>query len=314
MISLLWLKKFLDVKMSEQKYNYHHVPVLLNESIEALVQDPSGVYLDVTYGGGGHSKEILRRLDDEAFLFGFDQDDAVKANLPLDDRFIWIKSNFKYLKKYMEYFKIEKLDGVLADLGVSSFHFDEDGRGFSFQSQASLDMRMNQEQSLRAIDVLMNYSEAQLTAIFFEYGELTNAKKIAQRIVQDRKNRKWDSCISFAHWAEDFVYGKRNKWMAQLFQALRIEVNQELTSLQMLLEDATELLKPEGRLVIISYHSLEDRLVKNWMKKERSIDMIYGRKNYIFSSWSKHAIIPSEAEQEINSRSRSAKMRVATKA
>ena len=233
------------------------------------------------YGGGGHSKEILKRLDDEAFLFGFDQDDAVKANLPLDDRFIWIKSNFKYLKKYMEYFKIEKLDGVLADLGVSSFHFDEDGRGFSFQSQASLDMRMNQEQSLRAIDVLMNYSEAQLTAIFFEYGELTNAKKIAQRIVQDRKNRKWDSCISFAHWAEDFVYGKRNKWMAQLFQALRIEVNQELTSLQMLLEDATELLKPEGRLVIISYHSLEDRLVKNWMKKERSIDMIYGRKNYI---------------------------------
>jgi 16S rRNA (cytosine1402-N4)-methyltransferase len=300
--------------MSEQLYNYHHVPVLLNESIEALVQDPSGIYIDVTYGGGGHSKEILKRLDDKAFLFGFDQDDAVKANLPQDDRFIWIKSNFKYLKKYMEYFKIEKLDGVLADLGVSSFHFDEDGRGFSFQSQASLDMRMNQEQTLRAIDVLMNYSEAQLTAIFFEYGELTNAKKIAQRIIQDRKNRKWDSCISFAQWADDFVYGKRNKWMAQLFQALRIEVNQELSSLQLLLEDATELLKPEGRLVIISYHSLEDRLVKNWMKKERSIDMIYGSKNFIFSSWSKHAIIPSETEQEINSRSRSAKMRVATKA
>ena len=206
------------------------------------------------------------------------------------------------------------LDGVLADLGVSSFHFDEDQRGFSFQSQYPLDMRMNSSQPLRAIDILQQYSEVQLTTIFFEYGELTNAKKIAQAIIQDRKNRRWDSCIAFANWADAFVYGKRNKWMAQLFQALRIEVNQELSSLEMLLQEATDLLKKDGKLVVISYHSLEDRMVKNWMKQEKNVDLIYGKKDFLFSSWSKHAIVPDEKELEENSRSRSAKMRVGIKA
>ena len=294
--------------------SYHHIPVLLTPSVDALIGNPSGVYIDATLGGAGHSRAILNRLDKNATLFGFDQDDAVGLNLPQDDRFVWIKSNFKYLKKYMEYYKIEMLDGVLADLGVSSFHFDEDQRGFSFQSQYPLDMRMNSSQPLRAIDILQQYSEVQLTTIFFEYGELTNAKKIAQAIIQDRKNRRWDSCIAFANWAEAFVYGKRNKWMAQLFQALRIEVNQELSSLEMLLQEATDLLKKDGKLVVISYHSLEDRMVKNWMKQEKNVDLIYGKKDFLFSSWSKHAIVPDEKELEENSRSRSAKMRVGIKA
>ncbi|MBK9992503.1 MAG: 16S rRNA (cytosine(1402)-N(4))-methyltransferase RsmH [Saprospiraceae bacterium] len=294
--------------------SYHHIPVLLTPSVDALIGNPSGVYIDATLGGAGHSRAILNRLDKNATLFGFDQDDAVGLNLPQDDRFVWIKSNFKYLKKYMEYYKIEMLDGVLADLGVSSFHFDEDQRGFSFQSQYPLDMRMNSSQPLRAIDILQQYSEVQLTTIFFEYGELTNAKKIAQAIIQDRKNRRWDSCIAFANWADAFVYGKRNKWMAQLFQALRIEVNQELSSLEMLLQEATDLLKKDGKLVVISYHSLEDRMVKNWMKQEKNVDLIYGKKDFLFSSWSKHAIVPDEKELEENSRSRSAKMRVGIKA
>ena len=294
--------------------SYHHIPVLLTPSVDALIGNPSGVYIDATLGGAGHSRAILNRLDKNATLFGFDQDDAVGLNLPQDDRFVWIKSNFKYLKKYMEYYKIEMLDGVLADLGVSSFHFDEDQRGFSFQSQYPLDMRMNSSQPLRAIDILQQYSEVQLTTIFFEYGELTNAKKIAQAIIQDRKNRRWDSCIAFANWADAFVYGKRNKWMAQLFQALRIEVNQELSSLEMLLQEATDLLKEDGKLVVISYHSLEDRMVKNWMKQEKNVDLIYGKKDFLFSSWSKHAIVPDEKELEENSRSRSAKMRVGIKA
>ncbi len=294
--------------------SYHHIPVLLTPSVDALIGNPSGVYIDATLGGVGHSRAILNRLDKNATLFGFDQDDAVGLNLPQDDRFVWIKSNFKYLKKYMEYYKIEMLDGVLADLGVSSFHFDEDQRGFSFQSQYPLDMRMNSSQPLRAIDILQQYSEVQLTTIFFEYGELTNAKKIAQAIIQDRKNRRWDSCIAFANWADAFVYGKRNKWMAQLFQALRIEVNQELSSLEMLLQEATDLLKKDGKLVVISYHSLEDRMVKNWMKQEKNVDLIYGKKDFLFSSWSKHAIVPDEKELEENSRSRSAKMRVGIKA
>lgn len=300
--------------MSEVNNSYHHIPVLLTPSVDALIGNPSGVYIDATLGGAGHSRAILNRLDKNATLFGFDQDDAVGLNLPQDDRFVWIKSNFKYLKKYMEYYKIEMLDGVLADLGVSSFHFDEDQRGFSFQSQYPLDMRMNSSQPLRAIDILQQYSEVQLTTIFFEYGELTNAKKIAQAIIQDRKNRRWDSCIAFANWAEAFVYGKRNKWMAQLFQALRIEVNQELSSLEMLLQEATDLLKKDGKLVVISYHSLEDRMVKNWMKQEKNVDLIYGKKDFLFSSWSKHAIVPDEKELEENSRSRSAKMRVGIKA
>ena len=294
--------------------SYHHIPVLLTPSVDALIGNPSGVYIDATLGGAGHSRAILNRLDKNATLFGFDQDDAVGLNLPQDDRFVWIKSNFKYLKKYMEYYKIEMLNGVLADLGVSSFHFDEDQRGFSFQSQYPLDMRMNSSQPLRAIDILQQYSEVQLTTIFFEYGELTNAKKIAQAIIQDRKNRRWDSCIAFANWADAFVYGKRNKWMAQLFQALRIEVNQELSSLEMLLQEATDLLKKDGKLVVISYHSLEDRMVKNWMKQEKNVDLIYGKKDFLFSSWSKHAIVPDEKELEENSRSRSAKMRVGIKA
>ncbi len=300
--------------MSEVNNSYHHIPVLLTPSVDALIGNPSGVYIDATLGGAGHSRAILNRLDKNATLFGFDQDDAVGLNLPQDDRFVWIKSNFKYLKKYMEYYKIEMLDGVLADLGVSSFHFDEDQRGFSFQSQYPLDMRMNSSQPLRAIDILQQYSEVQLTTIFFEYGELTNAKKIAQAIIQDRKNRRWDSCIAFANWADAFVYGKRNKWMAQLFQALRIEVNQELSSLEMLLQEATDLLKKDGKLVVISYHSLEDRMVKNWMKQEKNVDLIYGKKDFLFSSWSKHAIVPDEKELEENSRSRSAKMRVGIKA
>lgn len=300
--------------MSSSVIPYHHTPVLLSESIDALITNTDGVYVDATFGGGGHSREILRRLSPRAKLFAFDQDDAVRQQLPEDSRIVWIKSNFKYLKKYMEYYNVESLDGVLADLGVSSHHFDDNRRGFSFHSTAPLDMRMNELQSTRAIDILMQYKEADLAIIFSKYGELTNAKKIANAIIHDRRNRRWDSCLAFAEWADTFVYGKRNKWMAQLFQALRIEVNQELQSLESLLSEATQCMRSDASLVVISYHSLEDRLVKTWMKQDASQDVLFGTKNFLFKSWSKQAITASEEELIINSRSRSARMRVAIKA
>ena len=306
-----WLRKFLDIKMSDSKYV--HIPVLLTESVDSLVSNPDGVYVDVTYGGGGHSRAILDKLNPGGRIFGFDQDEMAIKNKIEDNRLTLVWSNFRYLKKYLRYYKVEKVDGILADLGVSSFHFDTDDRGFSFQSDYPLDMRMNQEQELNAEGLLQTYSEVRLAKVFTQYGELTNGHLIAKKWIQDRKSTRLNGCASFAEWVSPFVYGKRNKFLAQLFQALRIEVNQELESLGEFLMQASDLLKPGGRLVVISYHSLEDRMVKNFIKTgllDLENDYSLNRHKKTMKQLSKNVIVPSENELERNSRSRSAKMRV----
>ncbi|MDQ3141334.1 MAG: 16S rRNA (cytosine(1402)-N(4))-methyltransferase RsmH [Bacteroidota bacterium] len=295
---------------------YFHEPVLLEESVGALITDPDGVYIDATYGGGGHSKLILKKLGKKGRLFAFDQDEAVAAQLIQDPKFEWVNSNFRYLKKYMDYYKIKEIHGVLADLGLSSYHIDENKRGFSFNSDFPLDMRMNVKQELTAEDIIMKYSESDLKRVFKEYGEITNAEILVQSLQRDRRNRRFDSCKSFAQWAEKFVYGKRNKYLAQIFQALRIEVNQEIDSLKNLLEQATELLVPDGRLVCISYHSLEDRLVKQCIKNEWQTsveDEFFGRRKINYKAVNKHVVMSGSNELEINSRSRSAKLRIGIK-
>jgi len=311
---LNWLRKYLDIKMSEQEYV--HIPVLLNESVEVLVSIPDGVYVDVTFGGGGHTRAILEKLNPEGRVFSFDQDEMALRNKIEDNRLTLVWSNFRYLKKYLRYYKIEKVDGILADLGVSSFHFDTDVRGFSFQSDYPLDMRMNQEQELSAEDVLKTYSEERLAKVFTQYGELTNGHLIAKKWIQDRKTIRLNGCASFAEWVSPFVYGKRNKFLAQLFQALRIEVNQELESLEAFLTQASEVLKPGGKLVVISYHSLEDRLVKNFIKRgtiDSDNEHSFERQKNRMKALTKDIIVPSINELERNSRSRSAKMRVGIK-
>ncbi|MBK9108999.1 MAG: 16S rRNA (cytosine(1402)-N(4))-methyltransferase RsmH [Saprospiraceae bacterium] len=292
---------------------YNHLPVLLDVSVQNLVTDPDGVYVDVTFGGGGHSKKILECLSSKGKLFVFDRDKAVIPNIPQDNRLEFIHSDFKYLKKYLQYYKQEKVHGILADLGLSSFHLDNSGRGFSYYSSAELDMRMNKDQHLHAKAVIMQYSEKKLEQIFKEYGELTNAKHIAAALVKERQKRMFHTCIDFARWAEAFSYGKKQKYLAQLFQAIRMEVNQELQSLNALMEQSAECLKTEGRMVVISYHSLEDRLVKQWIRSGDPHVGDFEEKSIPFKSLYKHALMPVAEEIKFNSRSRSAKLRVAVK-
>ncbi|HRH99740.1 MAG TPA: 16S rRNA (cytosine(1402)-N(4))-methyltransferase RsmH [Saprospiraceae bacterium] len=294
--------------------NYHEA-VLLNEAVDALVTTKDGIYIDLTFGGGGHSREILKRISSKARLFSFDQDDAVRQHLPEDQRFVLIASNFRYLMKYLQYYGVTKVDGILADLGVSSHHFDNDQRGFSYRSNSPLDMRMNRSQAVTAADILMNSDAKRLEFIFKEYGELTNARKLADRIVKERDVKNWKTCEEFSQWVEPMGYGKLTQYWAKVFQALRIEVNEEMESLQEALEQASNCLKREGRLVVISYHSLEDRMVKNALKAADTSqeDEFYGRKRLKFKPMVKETILPSEDELEKNSRSRSAKMRVGIK-
>lgn len=292
---------------------YSHLPVLLDVSIQNLVTNPDGVYVDVTFGGGGHSKRILDCLSSKGKLFVFDRDSAVIPNIPRDNRLEFIHSDFKYLKKYLQYYKQEKVHGILADLGLSSFHLDNSARGFSYYSAAELDMRMNKDQKLNAKAVIMQYSEKKLEQIINDYGELTNAKQIAAALVKERQKRMFHTCIDFARWAETFSYGKKQKYLAQLFQAIRMEVNQELQSLNALMEQSAECLKAEGRMVIISYHSLEDRLVKQWIRSGDPNVGAFEERSLPFRSLYKHAVMPEAAEIKINSRSRSAKLRVAVK-
>ena len=296
----------------------YHVPVLLDESIEGLDLKPGGVYVDVTFGGGGHSREILSRLAPDAHLYSFDQDADAEQNIgEPDDRFTFVRSNFRYLKNWMRYYGVEHIDGLLADLGVSSHHFDDAERGFSFRFEAPLDMRMNKRAGQTAADIVNTYDESKLADIFYIYGEMKNSRRIAAAVVKARQDKEIKTTTDFLAAVEPLFRREREKKdMAKLFQALRIEVNHEMDALKEMLASATELLAPGGRLSVITYHSLEDRIVKNFMKAgnaEGKVDQdFFGRINTPYKAVGK-LIIPTDEEQERNPRSRSAKLRVAEK-
>lgn len=296
----------------------YHTPALLNESVGGLNLHPGGVYVDVTFGGGGHSREILSRMDAASRLYGFDQDADAERNVVGDDRFTFVRSNFRYLKNWMRYYGVEQIDGLLADLGVSSHHFDDEQRGFSFRYDAPLDMRMNQRAQTTAADVVNNYAEERLADLFYLYGELKSARKIAATLVKARQTQRIETTRQFLQAVEPmFRREKEKKQMAQLFQALRIEVNHEMEALRDMLAAATDLLKPGGRLAIISYHSLEDRIVKNVMKTGNAEGKLqqdfFGRSATPFTLVNNKVITPTPDEQERNPRSRSAKLRIAEK-
>ena len=296
----------------------YHIPALLKESIDGLNIQPNGTYVDVTFGGGGHSKEILSRLGDGGKLYGFDQDEEAYENVLHDDRFIFVRSNFRYLNNFLQYYQVEKVDGILADLGVSSHHFDDEERGFSFRFDSQLDMRMNRSAKNTAADILNNYDEEQLSNLFYLYGELRMARKIATAIVFARQKKPITTVNEFLEIMDRFAYrDKEKKVLAQAFQALRIEVNQELDALSEMLLQSVEYLVAGGRLSVISYQSLEDRMVKNFFRSgniEGKIEKdFFGNPLTNLKIINRKVIIPSEEEQRINPRSRSAKLRVAEK-
>ena len=294
----------------------YHVPVLLDESVSGLDIKPGGVYVDLTFGGGGHSREILRRLPEGAHLYSFDQDADAERNIgDPNEKFTFVRSNFRYLKNWMRYYGVDHIDGLLADLGVSSHHFDDAERGFSFRFDAPLDMRMNKRAGQTAADILNNYDEAQLADIFYIYGEMKNSRRIAAAVAKARQTAAINTTSDFLAVVEPMFKREREKKdMARLFQALRIEVNHEMDALREMLASATELLALGGRLSVITYHSLEDRIVKNVMKAgnpEGKIEQdFYGRINTPYRMVEK-LIIPSKEEQQSNPRSRSAKLRIA---
>ena len=297
----------------------YHVPVLLNESIDGLALKPGGIYVDVTFGGGGHSREILSRLTGGARLFSFDQDADAENNIPADAKgFTFVRSNFRYLKNWMRYYGIDHIDGLLADLGVSSHHFDDAERGFSFRFDAPLDMRMNKRAGMTAADILNTYDEEQLADVFYIYGELKNSRRIAAAVAKARTTKKIATTNDFMDIAAPLFKREREKKdMTKLFQALRIEVNHEMDALKEMLLAATELLAPEGRLSVITYHSLEDRIVKNIMKAGNAAGKVeqdfFGRIQTPFRLVNNKVITPSDEELEKNPRSRSAKLRIAEK-
>ncbi len=295
----------------------YHVPVLLEESIQGLSIKPNGTYVDVTFGGGGHSKEILRHLDEHGNLYSFDQDADTKQNIPADNRFHFVWSNFRYICNFMRYYNVEGIDGILADLGVSSHHFDEAERGFSFRFDGKLDMRMNQSATLTAEKILNTYSEEALADVFYYYGELPQARKIAKLIVKERASQPITGIFQFVNLLQPCLGRDSKKQLAPLFQALRIEVNGEMDALKELLQGALQVLKPGGRIAVITYHSLEDRLVKNFLKSgnfEGKVEKdFYGKTQTPFKLINRQVIIPNENEIQTNPRSRSAKLRIAEK-
>lgn len=305
--------------MEENEACCYHVPVMLRECLEGLDIRPSGVYVDVTFGGGGHSREILRRLDGEGRLFGFDQDQDAERNIPDDDRFIFVRSNFRYLYNFMRYYgEAGSVDGLLADLGVSSHHFDDKERGFSFRFDGALDMRMNTRAGRTAADVINDYTEEALADLFYLYGELKVARKLAAVLVKARKERRIETIGDFLEALKPFTgKDKEKKFLAQAFQALRIEVNDEMRALKEMLRATLRVLKPGGRLVVVTYHSLEDRLVKNFLKTgnfEGKVERdFYGNARALFRLVNNKVIVPSDEEVERNPRSRSAKLRIAEK-
>ena len=289
----------------------------MQESVDGLDIQPDGVYVDVTFGGGGHSKEILSRLSPKGHLYSFDQDADAEKNIVNDDRFTFVRSNFRYITNWMQYYGVEQIDGLLADLGVSSHHFDDETRGFSFRFDAPLDMRMNKRAGQTAADVLNDYSEEQLADVFYLYGEMKNARRIAKAVCDYRRDKTIQTTADLGEVIEPLMRSEREKKdMARLYQALRIEVNHEMDALRDMLLGATKLLRERGRLSVITYHSLEDRIVKNVMKAgnvEGKVEQdFYGRVTSPFRLVNK-VTIPSDEEQQRNPRSRSAKLRIAEK-
>ena len=296
----------------------YHVPVLLKESVDGLNIQPGGIYVDVTFGGGGHSREILSRLTEGAHLYSFDQDADAERNVVANENFTFVCSNFRFLKNWMRYYGVDGLDGLLADLGVSSHHFDDETRGFSFRFDSPLDMRMNKRAGKTAADIVNEYDEGVLADIFYLYGELKNSRRIASALVKARAEKPILTTKDFMAAVEPLFKREREKKdMAKLFQALRIEVNHEMDALKEMLRSATELLKPGGRLSVITYHSLEDRIVKNIMKAGNAEGKIeqdfFGRIETPFKLVNNKVIVPDADEQERNPRSRSAKLRIAEK-
>lgn len=298
----------------------YHIPVLLHESVDGMNVQSDSICVDVTFGGGGHSREILSRLGDKGHLYAFDQDEDAINNIQPDQRFTFVRSNFRYLKNFIKYHGVEEVDSILADLGVSSHHFDDEGRGFSFRFEdALLDMRMNREGGKTAAQILNTYSEERLADIFYLYGELKQSRRIASIIVKTRKEKPYKKISDLLNTLSPFIGkgAKDKKILAQAFQALRIEVNEEMETLKEMLEQALEILKPSGRLVVITYHSLEDRLVKNFFKTgnfEGKIEKdFFGNFETPFRLVNNKVIIPSKEEEERNPRSRSAKLRIAEK-
>jgi len=295
----------------------YHDPVMLFESVDGLKIDPNGIYIDVTFGGGGHSKEILKRLGDNGKLYAFDQDKDALDNSIDDEKFTLINENFRYIKRFLRFYGITKVDGILADLGVSSHQFDEAERGFSTRFNADLDMRMNQDDELSAYHVVNKYEEEKLSSVLFQYGELRNSRALAKEIVNARKNEDIKTSFRLKEVLQRFLpKAKEHKILAQIFQAIRIEVNQEIEVLKEFLIQTPELLNKEGRLSVISYHSLEDRLVKRFIQNgkfegEPERDF-YGNINVPFKKVGK-LIVPSAEEIKNNNRARSAKLRIAEK-
>lgn len=302
----------------DNQSDFYHIPALLSESIHGLSIRPGGIYVDVTFGGGGHSKEILKHLNSSGKLYAFDQDEDAEQNIIGDKRFVFVRSNFRYLYNFMKYHGVKSIDGLLADLGVSSHHFDDADRGFSFRFDGALDMRMNKRAGVSAAELLNTLPEERLADIFYLYGEMRNSRKLASVIVKARKEKKIVTIGDFLEIIRPCINKlQEKKELAKVFQALRIEVNQELETLKEMLEQARELLKPGGRLAVITYHSLEDRLVKNFFKTgnfEGKLEQdFFGNTVSNMKPVSNKVIVPSEEEVERNPRSRSAKLRVAEK-
>ena len=301
-----------------KKEDGYHKPVLLQESVDGLHINPDGVYIDVTFGGGGHSKEIVKQLSGKGMLYGFDQDADAERNIIDNKHFTFVRSNFRYIENFMKYHNVEGVDGVLADLGVSSHHFDAEDRGFSFRFDGALDMRMNMRSGMNASDILNTYSAEKLADVFFLYGEIKSSRRLASAIIAQREQQKIKTIGQFLEILKPFVgKDKEKRFLAQAFQALRIEVNDEMGALKDMLEQSKKLLNSGGRMVVITYHSLEDRLVKNFLKAgnfEGKIEQdFYGRVLSPFKLINNKVIVPTKEELEENPRSRSAKLRIAEK-
>ena len=296
----------------------YHLPVMLSECMQGLNIREDGVYVDVTFGGGGHSAEILKHLGKHGRLYAFDQDADAVRNLPDDERLVFINHNFRYLREFLEYLKATPVDGILADLGISSHQINEAEKGFAHRLSGDLDMRMDQKSGLKASDIVNNYSEKDLLRIFNTYGEIKNAFKLVHLILDKRRTRPVKTIDDFKETIRECVPGKEeSKYLSQVFQALRIEVNEEMKALESLLENAAEVLAPGGRLVVMSYHSLEDRMVKNFISSGNIAGEVqkdfFGKRTDVFKNLTKKPITPSEEEILRNKRSRSAKLRIAEK-
>ncbi len=307
----------LPLHSSADQLDYH-IPVLLQETIDGLHVKADGIYVDCTFGGGGHSRALLAQLGEKGILVAFDQDEAARKNLPTDSRVIFVPQNFRHLQRFLRLNKITQVDGILADLGVSSHQFDKADRGFSIRFDAALDMRMDQRQKTTAADILKQFTELQLHKMLEQYGEVTNAKTLAKTIVQQRGLMPIKTIQQFKQAVESVVKGNPQKYFAQVFQALRIEVNDEMGALKELLQQTPSLLKSGGRIAIITFHSLEDRMVKNFFKtgsfSEEVMDDLYGDKpESQFKILTKKPILPTDIETKRNKRSRSAKLRLVEK-